>query len=687
MALGDGIRYNIASVDPAERAMLRDALVELNRRHFPGNRSDSPIGGVSWWFKQDETHQSTHVHGGPEFVPWHREIVNRFEQLIRQVNPQLSLHYWDWTQDPRSIPNSNLGGGNTGSLNLFTADFMGHGGSNNASIGPPWQNASAPWRSDGFYVPDAANHRDATNNPFDPPQDVKRSIGGSPASVAGDTNIVNASDYAQFRQLLEQVHNAMHGFVAMGGQHISFRDPFVFFLHSNVDRLFAKWQTQANQTARLDPTTVYGSESADPELNTNLEPWSGGLNIRPWAAPDNQQFAHNYKHPSVVFPPCYDTNGNVIPLIEVLNAGSPPVINFVDVPTGETRVVAAVFRVYTCTPATIRIKAGAGPTAPYSVMQPASGQLVVNHGSAPYAEARVWLALVAGALGAVPDGSVTFECPESGKQFVFVLKANVIARPTVAVMLALDQSGSMAWEAGTTGVARLDVLKNAATSFMELLPMNNAVGLIRFDHDAYPTNHATFPGLPMTTMPSNDINPARIAAMGAVAAHQTNVNGNTSIGDGVQLGRQTLDAIPAGSFDQKALIVLTDGLETAPLYIADVAGSINNRTYAIGLGNEQQVNTAALRALANGTGGYLALTGLLSGSIDDYFRLRKYFQQILAAVTNTNIIVDPSGYIGPGNKIRIPFNVTEADIDCTAIVMMDFNVIDFGIETPSGNMI
>jgi hypothetical protein len=104
MALGDGIRYNIASVDPAERALLRDALLELNRRHFPGNRSDSPIGGVSWWFKQDETHQSTHVHGGPEFVPWHREIVNRLEQLIRQINPQLSLHYWDWTQDPRAIP-------------------------------------------------------------------------------------------------------------------------------------------------------------------------------------------------------------------------------------------------------------------------------------------------------------------------------------------------------------------------------------------------------------------------------------------------------------------------------------------------------------------------------------------------------------------------------------------------------
>ena len=77
MALGDGIRRNIAHVDPAERALLRDALVALNSRFFPGSRTDAIPGGVSWWFKQDEIHQGTHVHGGPEFLPWHREIVNR----------------------------------------------------------------------------------------------------------------------------------------------------------------------------------------------------------------------------------------------------------------------------------------------------------------------------------------------------------------------------------------------------------------------------------------------------------------------------------------------------------------------------------------------------------------------------------------------------------------------------------
>jgi hypothetical protein len=111
MALGDGIRRNIASVEPAERAMLRDAFIELNNQKYPGDRSDPVPGGVTWWFKQDEIHQATHVHDGPEFLPWHREIVNRFEGLLQLINPQLSLHYWDWTQDPRAIPKANLGGG------------------------------------------------------------------------------------------------------------------------------------------------------------------------------------------------------------------------------------------------------------------------------------------------------------------------------------------------------------------------------------------------------------------------------------------------------------------------------------------------------------------------------------------------------------------------------------------------
>lgn len=683
MALGDGIRRNVASVDPAERALLREAIVELNRRFFPGSKTDPVPGGVSLWFKMDDIHQATHVHNGPEFVPWHRELVNYFESLLRQVNPNLSLHYWDWTQDPRD-PFGD------GRVNLFTGDFMG------SATGE----AGDPWRRAGFYDPAATNHRDATGNPADPPQHITRNCRGNRHAQSVDDAIVNASNYPDMSSKLEQAHNLAHGFIGgtLNDPHISFRDPIVFLLHSNVDRLFAKWQTQPGHPERVNSDLVYGSFSGSVGLNSNVEPWSTGHSrdmfgvehfIRPWCAPDNQGSPHNYKHPSIVFPPCYDTNGSAIPLVEVVNTGSPPVVNFNDVPTGETAPRAAVFRVYGCGNATIRVKAGAGPAAPFSVLHPASGAVTVGHGSSSSAEARIWLAYKAGPAGVpVADGSVTFECPENGKEFTLVLRANAIKRPTVAAMMALDQSASMDAPAGTSGAVRVQVLKDAGRKFMELIGRNNGVGLIRFDHNAYPVNDPTYPGLAVTWMPSDEIfDPERVKAIDAVNRHKTNLMGNTSVGDGVDRARQVLMALPPGDYDHHALIVLTDGIENDPLWIDDIIGPIDSRTFAIGLGNGRQVNTAALRKLANGTGGYLLLTGVLTSSIDDYFRLSKYFLQILAGVTNNQIILDPSGFIASGSVERIPFQVTEADIDCTAILMTDTNIVNFMLESPDGTVI
>ena len=652
MTFGDGIRYNIASVDPAERTLLRDAFLELNRRHFPGARNDGVPGGVTWWFKQDEIHQATHVHGGPEFVPWHREIVNRLEEMLRQINPQLSLHYWDWTQNPTAVPNANLGGGMTGTLNLFTPDFMGYGGTTDQPIGPPWQNASAPWRSDGFYIPGASPNRDSSGgSPFDPPASVNRSVVGSPIAASRDTDTLNALDYHDMRALMESAHNDAHSYVRMGGAHISFRDPFVFLLHSNMDRLFARWQTDPAHTLRLEPDTVYGTESnldvmvvsEIQNVNHNVEPWSTGHShdqfgvehfTRPWYAPENEGDPHNYKHPSVLFPPCYDTNHTAVPIVQVMNTGTPPVINFNEVPVGETAARAAIFRIFGCSNVTVRVKAGMGPAAPFSVLFPASGEVTVNHGDHLFVEARIWLAYRAGPAGVpVPDGSVTFECPQNGKTFTFVLKANAITRPTVAVMLVLDQSGSMDLLAGIDATTkRIDILHQAATQFVQLIQdssrVGDAVGMVSFDQAAYPgvgvtTNLGTgIDLLPVTTAIQN-LHPA----------------GSTSIGNGVALGRATLT--PVTNFDQKAMVVFTDGLENTSLYIADVMGSINDRTFAIGLGTAQQVSVSALTALAQNTGGRLLLSGPLGTAIDDAFRLSKFFIQVLAGVTNTNVVTDP----------------------------------------------
>jgi hypothetical protein len=301
MTLGDGIRRNVATVSQEERNRLRDAYIELNRRFYPGNRNEQPIaGGVSYWFKQDEMHQASHVHNQPDFLTWHRELCNRFEALLREVDPQLSLHYWDWTQDPRT-------------LNLFTPDFMGYGGPTDQSIGEPWLSAR-------YYVPGASPAREDTGNPADSPRDVFRHVSGSPASTTDDNRILNAPDFNGMNNAMIPVHDNMHGFVAMGGRHKSFEDPFVFLLHSNVDRLFAMWQLQSGQEWRLDPNQVYGSLSTHPFIDANLQPWAGNMGgnprsalpARPWAPPENEHLLpenqKNSRHPSVVKPPVYDTS-------------------------------------------------------------------------------------------------------------------------------------------------------------------------------------------------------------------------------------------------------------------------------------------------------------------------------------------------------------------------------------------
>ncbi len=662
MALGDGIRRNIAHVSEAERTRFRNAIVQLHNRYY--------ADGVSKWVKQDQIHEATHVHGGSSFLPWHRELCNRFEQLLREIDPDLSLHYWDWTGDPRAASD---GGG--GTVNLFTTDFMGE---SNGAVAAPF----------GGFPPITRNIAGGAPAPSLPGADTDANI------INATNGIAQAQQWGVIRAKIEQSpnHNGLHGYIGgtIGNGHTAFEDPFVFLLHSNVDRLWALWQTQAGEEWRLDPFFTYGDETNDASIIENMEPWAGGAGLRPWASPDNQQVLKNSKHISVVIPPCYDTNANNAISVEVLNAGTPPIINFNDIPSGDTAIRAAVFRIYGCGNATIRVTAGGTPSAPFSVLHPISGSIIVPHAhSLPYQEGRIWLAFTAGAAGVpVPDGAVTFECVESGQVFTFTLRANAIVRPRVAVMLSLDQSGSMDDAAGTSGAKRIEVLKDAASTFMEIIPQNNGVGLIRFDHNAYPTNHTTFPGLSLRRINSNSMfDPDRVAAINAVSGHNTNLLGRTSVGDGLQAARTILNPVPIADYEQKAIIVFTDGLENEPLSIADVAGSIDDRTFAIGLGNETQVNTNALRTLTNGTGGYLLLTGLLTSNIDDYFRLSKYFLQILAGVTNNNIVLDPNGYVAPGMTVAIPFRLNEADIDATAILLTDFPVVDLVLETPGGDFI
>lgn len=679
MALGDGIRRNIALLSEAERVKYINAILKMDT-------TKSFADGVTYWDKQEEIHKNGHahgldVHGGIEFVPWHRALCNHFEDLLREVDPELSLHYWDWTTDPRVAP--------AGGAALFTNIFMDNANGdvthllNNFESSEPGH--AKVWRA-------VAN--------------VSANPDGTPA-VLSDANMLNGVN--DFNTLASNAHlgnGGSHGIAHtyIGGSifdaHFSFHDPFVFFLHSNLDRLWAKWQTDPAHPERLTVAGAYSGVNATDSsslTNDNVDPWAGGTALEPWASDPTKKLVVKYTDLSIIIPRCYDTNQSNFYVAESenpLNAATNRYrVNFNSIPEEETSWRAAVLKVYSCDDATFRIQAGSEPAAPFSIVFPPHGQAVAVHDSQAthgYSEVKIWFSFTAGALGTAPQliGPVNtvIECVETGQVFNFELIADTIHRQTVAVQLVLDQSGSMSDPAGSSGLTRLQVLKDSATLFANLIQKNNGLGLIRFDDNAYPPNDPTYGGMSITKVNSDVFTDSTRSAARTQITLQ-GAHGNTSIGDGIVMGNAQLQGLPLGSFDKKAMIVFTDGLQNQPQSIEDVTSSITEQTFAIGLGSETQVNTLELNNIANGSGGYLFLSGLLSSSIDDTYRMQKFFMQILANVTNTQIVKDPVGFINMGNKIKIPFQLCTADINCRVITLFEFPFINVSIQAPDGQII
>jgi hypothetical protein len=300
-----------------------------------------------------------------------------------------------------------------------------------------------------------------------------------------------------------------------------------------------------------------------------------------------------------------------------------PALNFNDVPEGETTARAIVFSVTTCAAAAFQIVSGptaTGGPGSFGTLPSASAALPLA-GAVTTREARLWITHTGTGDGDVTTGTVTVRLNETGEEWVIPISANTIARPNVATVLVLDQSASMQWASGLSGFpARNDILKFAAPVFVNLLQENNGIGIVAFDHDAHDRMSV------QTVGPAGPFEPVRNTALGVIAAHAPKPAGNTAIGDGAENAHNLLAA--AAGYDERAMIVFTDGHETASKYISDVAPLIDARVFAIGLGTAAQIQPAALTALTNGTGGYLLLNGAVGP--DDLFRLSKYYLQIPA---------------------------------------------------------
>ena len=358
-----------------------------------------------------------------------------------------------------------------------------------------------------------------------------------------------------------------------------------------------------------------------------------------------------------------------------------PHLNFVDVPQGPMGMVreqplAITFEVISPSSAiTLEYAPGGAPTHPQLIAGNNSVTVGATAGNS-VATAQLWIIYKTGAApSAIPTQTVTVREPVSGQTWSIFIDANTIARKTAAVALVLDRSGSMAQDRGD-GQSKHVSLQQAAETFVDVMLEGDGVGLVRYDQDAQVVQQVVQLGAGGLS----DLN--RNNTLDLIRGNSFDPAGATSIGDGIFEGRQILNSA-IGSYDLKALAVLTDGIENQPRYIADVAAEINEKTYAIGLGTPQNTSAAALQTISGNNGGFLLVTGAIGA--DNRFLLQKYFLQILAGVSNTEVVLDPDGELTPGIVHRIPFQLTEADAGVDVILLSpSVQAVDFRLQTPNG---
>lgn len=292
-------------------------------------------------------------------------------------------------------------------------------------------------------------------------------------------------------------------------------------------------------------------------------------------------------------------------------------------------------------------------------------------------EEVIWVSYRADAPGTSNSGRLRVQVPDAGLDEVIDLAGLSVARPSVSAVLVLDRSFSMDGEAGVPGIKKIDLLREAARSFIDVMREGDQIGLVRYNQDAPP------PHFGLTDVGVEELGAGRNDARTFINGSQLVPAGNTSIGDGIFEASNLLDA---SADDVKAMVVMTDGKENRSRFIADVTTELTNQTYAVGLGTPAGINRDKLDSLTRNSGGYLLVTGEMN--TNNRFRLRKFFLQILSDIENTEIIVDPQGIVTPNGPQAISFAVNEADVEADVFLMSENpDGVVLALEAPNGNLI
>ena len=604
----------------ALNALFADGLIEHHAHHH-------------------ELYFQNGIHRGSAFLPWHRHMILGFEQALQAKDARVVLPFWDWTRaDSRDLD-------------------------------------AEPWKS--FF-----GGRNNTGGKFDHWSYTRRANDGGFVLPSLDNVIdeLQAATFVDFRAMEFGSHVPGHRWTGATMEGTSSPlDPLFYLHHCNIDRLWAIWQRNHAGAAQYSLDNCAGCAQIPATFVPLNDPMVGGAT--PASMLDHLALGYLYPRNDLM------ESRALARGLPAIVSGDPtqisletPQIVFNDVPEGDTTQRAALFHITTCEVLSFHVTAP--PAAPFSLFAP--GPFAFPAGPLHTHELRIWVMFTGRAPGTSDAGTMTVVARNGFGDEVqrwenIPIVADSVARPKVAVTLVLDESGSMLAGAGNNRT-RLEVLKLAATTFVDQLYDDNGLAMVAFAETGQKLRDLDTAGPLASTVRGN--------ARSEIIAHGPPNNlPHTCIGAGLQTAADIYNTSPlAAGFDIKATVVFTDGFEDRSPLISEVAPLINERVYAVGVADAANVRNDILRALADNSGGFMLVTGAIAQ--DDEFLLEKFFIQVLAGVVNRDIVRDPDGWLIPGQIARVPFSITRSDIAFDAIALSRApNFVVIALQTPDGTIV
>jgi hypothetical protein len=195
------------------------------------------------------------------------------------------------------------------------------------------------------------------------------------------------------------------------------------------------------------------------------------------------------------------------------------------------------------------------------------------------------------------------------------------------VMIVFDRSGSMSSSAPPAGRTKLREAQDAASLFVQLVRegAGDRLGLVTFSSTA---SLPTSIGLAAAKKPELvGPPPFTTGTIGSISA-----GGSTSIGAGLGVG---LLAFGSGSANDRAMLLLTDGLQNTAPMVEEIEGFLGaTKLNVIGFGSDADIDGPLLSRVARQHGGQFtrAVDGLA---------LRKFFGLAFGNIFETGALGDP----------------------------------------------